>query len=80
MGSIVGACVANATLIVGLSALINPIKFEQSSFWILPAIEYLAILILLMVMVKSKHRLDWWEGAILVALFVYYLGIELWIK
>jgi cation:H+ antiporter len=72
MGNVVGSCVANSTLVVGLSALINPIVINNYYQVALPGMEYVFIVILLLFFVWSKHRLDWWEGLILTILFVYY--------
>lgn len=80
LGSIIGSCVANATLITGLSALIHPIGFENMYHIWLPGLEYLAISVLMVVMAISKHRLDWWEGLILTGLFLFYTTLELIIK
>jgi len=72
MGNIVGACVSNSTLVIGLSAVINPIIIENYYQIALPGLEYVFIASLLLFFVHSKHRLDWWEGLILTILFVYY--------
>ncbi len=72
MGNLVGACVSNSTLVIGLSAIINPIVIENYYQIALPGMEYVFIVILMLFFVHSKHRLDWWEGLILTILFVYY--------
>jgi len=72
IGNIVGSCVANSTLVIGLSALILPIKVSNAYHVVLPGLEYLLIVLLVLMFVRSKHRLDWWEGLILVILFGYY--------
>lgn len=72
MGNIVGACVSNSTLVIGLSAIINPIVIENYYQVALPGIEYLSIAILMLFFVHSKHKLEWWEGLILTMLFIYY--------
>ncbi len=79
-GNIVGSCVANATLIVGISSLIHPIAINQMATIIVPGIEQLFVVGLLMVFVFSKRRLDWWEGLIMMGLFFYYTVIELVIQ
>ena len=75
IGNIVGSCVANSTLVIGLSALILPIKVSNAYHIVLPGLEYLLIVLLVLMFVRSKHRLDWWEGLILVILFGYYTAL-----
>jgi cation:H+ antiporter len=79
-GNVVGSCVANATLIVGLSALIYPITISNMSTIVVPGVEQLFVVALLLIFVFSKRRLDWWEGLIMMGLFFYYSVIELMIK
>ena len=75
MGNIVGSCVANSTLVIGLAAVIAPIEVTNSYQIVLPGIEYLFVVLLMLVFVWSKHRLDWWEGLVLIILFVYYTAV-----
>lgn len=80
LGNVIGSCTTNATLIIGLAALIKPISIVNPfSVW-LPAVEYGFILVLLIVFTHSKHRLDYWEGIILIMLFAYYSGLAMIIK
>ena len=75
MGNIVGSCVANATLVIGLSALISPIVVKNLFQVVLPGVEYVIIVVLMLLFIRSKHRLDWWEGLALVILFFYYTAL-----
>lgn len=75
IGNIVGSCVTNATLVIGLSALIRPIRVTNPYHVILPGLEYLLVVVLVLVFVRSKYRLEWWEGLILVILFGYYTAV-----
>jgi cation:H+ antiporter len=76
MGNIVGSCVFNSTLVVGLAAIINPIVLSSRSVMWGPTVQYLLILAVLMAFIRSKNKLERWESATLVGLFVYYLLIE----
>ena len=75
IGNIVGSCVANSTLVIGLSALILPIQVTNAYHIVLPGLEYLLVVILVVVFVRSKYRLEWWEGLVLVILFGYYTAV-----
>lgn len=79
-GNIVGSCVANATLVVGVAALINPIVVTNIYQMLLPGIEYAFIAIFVIWFAYSKHRIDAWEGVILVLLFSYYTGLSVLFK
>ena len=77
LGNIVGSCVTNATLVLGLSALINPIQIKNWSVGFLSASEYFFLAVIVGVFVRSKQRLDRFEGVILASLFFMYAAIEL---
>ncbi len=77
LGNIIGSCVTNATLIIGIAAIIYPIVVPEFQTILLPMIEYIFIAILFTFFTFSKHRLDRWEGAILIGLFLFYTCLEL---
>lgn len=77
LGNIIGSCVTNATLIVGLTAIISPIVINGFQSLIFPLTEYFFIVLLFVFFTFTKHRLDRWEGLLLVGLFLYYTLIEL---
>ena len=79
--SIIGSCVTNATLIIGISAIIQPIIFTgQLGIIYLSGLEYFFILSLFILFISTKKRLESWEGIILILIFVYYSNLELLIK
>ncbi len=75
LGNIIGSCITNATLVIGIASLIHPITLDHSIT--LPIIEYLFVAGLFAFFTFTKHRLDRWEGTILVGLFLYYTVLEL---
>ncbi|MFA6249922.1 MAG: hypothetical protein WC686_00270 [Candidatus Shapirobacteria bacterium] len=74
--NVVGSCITNANLILGLSALINPITFTRSYDMILPIIEYFFVTVLFFFFVTTKKRLDTWEAYVLVVFFLFYALLE----
>ena len=79
--SIIGSCVTNGTLIIGISAIIQPIIFTgQLGIIYLSGLEYFFILSLFILFISTKKRLESWEGIILILIFVYYSNLELLIK
>jgi cation:H+ antiporter len=77
VGNIIGSCVANVTLILGISAVISPSKFEKISTAINPGVEYFFVVMVFVFFIRSKKKLERWEGVILVFLFLYYTVVEL---
>ncbi len=72
LGNVIGSCVTNATFVIGLAAMISPITVVNPYQVILPGLEFVFTLALLIAFIYSKHRLDAWEGVVLISLFGYY--------
>lgn len=79
IGNIIGSNVVNATLVIGLAALIKPIEFRANLGWV-TGLEYLFVVLLFLAFGWSKKRLERWEGLVLVMLFIYYTAVELMIR
>ena len=77
LGNVVGSCVTNATLVLGLAVLINPIQIKNWSVGFLTMSEYFFLAVIVGIFVRSKQRLDRFEGVILSSLFFMYAAIEL---
>jgi len=78
LGNMIGSIVANATLILGLSAVIRPIILANGSASYLTAtIAYALAFLAFYLFVRTKRRLDRWEGAALVGLYILFAVIEL---
>jgi cation:H+ antiporter len=76
LGNVVGSNIFNTLLILGLSAAITPIVVQQKLLKIdVPIMIAAAGLVWLMVM---DGNLSWWEGGILTALLIGYVGFSLW--
>jgi len=79
-GDLLGSVVANATLVLGVSAVICPISIAGNG-GLDPytlAIGTLVVLYgLLIAFARSKSRLEWWEGIILIMLYFAFVVIEL---
>lgn len=79
LGDALGSVVANSTLILGITALIQPITFEASSFMI--GVFFMVMMMLLLVfMLHQKKRLSVFEGLVLVLLYVLFLITELFVQ
>lgn len=76
VGDIAGSCAVNGNLLVGLAVLISPVSMSTNQYWLIGS-EYLLVGLLALYFMRSKHRLDWQEGLVMVALFGYYAMLGL---
>lgn len=78
LGDLLGSVIANSTLILGLSSLIHPLTLSPRGLWpyALAILFFTLIFGLFTFFVKSKKRLDWWEGLLLIGLYGLFLYLE----
>lgn len=79
LGNILGSNIFNILLIIGCSALVNPISCQSMNPMDYVAIGLSALLVLLCTLMGRKDKLDRWEGGLMIAVFVAYY-IWLFIK
>lgn len=77
LGNLLGSVIVNSTLIVGLSALINPITTNSISDYGISAFYFVAIYLAFWYFIKTKLRLDRKEAVILILLYLSFLFFEL---
>ena len=77
LGNILGNIISNATLIVGLLALIHPFGVEKVENYALANIGFVLIFGLFWMFTSTKKKLERWEGLILLGLFLTFVGISL---
>lgn len=75
-GNLLGSVVANSTLIIGLTAFISPIKIQIFEEYLLASLFFGIIFLLFYIFVKSKKRLDRWEGVVLIFAYLVFLFLE----
>lgn len=77
-GNILGSVVTNSTLILGVAAIMHPITLSASpiAHWF-SSLIFIVIFALFWMLVWSKHRLERWEGALLVAVYTLFAGIQI---
>ena len=78
LGDLLGSIVANSTLVLGLAAIIRPLTLTVRGLvpYTLAIIIFIFMYILFIYFVKTKRKLDWWEGLILIAIFFFFLFLE----
>lgn len=80
LGDLFGSVVANSTLILGIVSLIAPIKLDRGlNAYLLAAAAFGVIFILFWYFVRTKKRLERWEGALLIIAYFLFMMLE-WVK
>jgi cation:H+ antiporter len=76
-GNILGSVVANSTGILGLTALLSPVTLANGFMpYLVATMAYVLIFFSFWGLVRTKHRLDRWEGGALVLLYMVFVLIE----
>jgi cation:H+ antiporter len=74
VGNVVGSNIMNVFLVLGTSAVLKPLPFEPANNRDLAALMGASLLLFLFMFTGKVRSLDRWEGAVLVVLYVIYLG------
>ena len=75
-GNLLGSTIANSTLIVGVTALIQPLNIIAFNEYLTAVAAFIAIFVSFWLFIRSKHRLDRWEAAILLILYFTFVVVE----
>ncbi|MDP4030730.1 MAG: sodium:calcium antiporter [Candidatus Beckwithbacteria bacterium] len=75
LGNLTGSIVVNSTLILGLVSLIKPIKLDNGlNEYLLAAAAFGVMFLLFWLFIRSKKKLERWEGlALVMAYFIFAL-------
>ncbi|MBN1263639.1 MAG: sodium:calcium antiporter [Candidatus Pacebacteria bacterium] len=74
LGDLLGSIVANGTLVIGTTALIAPFRVRAFGDYLLATMAYVVVFGLFYFFVRTKRKLERWEGAFLIG---FYLAIVL---
>lgn len=77
LGNILGSVITNATLIIGLLAVISPFEIFKMENYALVNIAFVLTFGLFWLLTSTRKKLERWEGLILVGLFVTFFGLVL---
>ena len=75
-GNLLGSVVANSSLVLGVSSLIAPIRVLYLQEYLLATIFFILIFGLFYSFVKTKHKLERWEGGMLFFAYLLFAAIE----
>lgn len=78
-GNLLGSVVANGTLIIGLVALISPIKAINFGEYLIATMAFVLIFGAFYLFIRTKYQLERWEGAILIGLYFVFIVVELFL-
>ena len=77
LGNILGSVVVNSTIVLGIVAIISPITYTNTLQKGVVGLFLMITLGLFWLFTKSKHKLERWEGAVLVGIYAMFFGLEL---
>ena len=75
VGNIIGSNICNLLLILGLSAIIKPVKFQQQTKWIENPLSII-LTIIFFIMCNINQDINRTEGALLIILFILFIMLE----
>lgn len=76
-GNLIGSVVALSTLIIGLTALIQPVKLDANfNEFFLATMVFVILFSILWFFTSTKRKIERWEGLILVLLYFIFVGVE----
>lgn len=77
VGNLMGSIVANGTLIIGVTALIEPIRIAALSEYTLATIFFVGAFFVFYLFTRTKKKLERWEGGVLLLIYLLFLLLEL---
>lgn len=77
-GNVLGSVVSNSTVVLGVAVLMAPVKLTQGlAAYLLATIVFMGMFVLFWAFVWTKHRLEQWEGGVLVGAYLLFAWWEL---
>jgi len=77
VGDLLGSVVANSTLILGLTAILRPIKIISFNDYFLATVFFIFIFALFYFFIRTKRKLERWEGAMLIVVYLVFAMVEI---
>lgn len=77
LGNVLGSVVVNSTLILGIIGVVSPIAYPETVERGTTGIFLITILGFFWLFTKSKHKLQRWEGLVLIGVYAMFIGIQL---
>jgi cation:H+ antiporter len=80
LGNLIGSTVMNSTLILGITALIYPIRIENFNMILTAGLFMVFIIFIVNFFIATKEKISWKEGVVLIGLYIAFLMIEFLLK
>lgn len=80
LGNLIGSTVINSTFILGITALIYPIKIENFDLILTGGIFMVFIVLIVNFFIATKDKISWKEGVALIGIYVLFLLTEFLLK
>jgi cation:H+ antiporter len=75
-GDLLGSIVANGTLIIGLTVLITPLRIRAFEEYLLATMAFVFIFGAFYLFIRTKKKLERWEGAFLLGFYLAFVLSE----
>ncbi|MFC2140613.1 sodium:calcium antiporter [Candidatus Auribacterota bacterium] len=72
VGNILGSNIFNIFLVLGISPLINPVKYDPILNVDISVLSFSSFLLFLFMFTGKKHKLDRWEAALFLLVYAGY--------
>ena len=73
MGNVIGSNIFNITFILGISGVIHPVRYDVLLNRDISVLIWGSVLLILFMFTGVKMKLDRWEAALLLGLYVLYI-------
>jgi len=80
LGNLMGSTVINSTLVLGVTALIYPIEIENFHVILVGAIFMVLSILIVNIFIRTKEKISWKEGVILLGIYAIFLIIEFFLR
>ncbi len=80
LGNLIGSTVINSTLILGITALVFPIKIEDFNLILTSGLFMILTILIVNFFIATKDKISLREGMILIGLYVLFLIIEFMVR
>jgi len=80
LGNLIGSVVVNSTFILGLVAIINPIKIESFSIIYIGGAFMIIAILIANLFIATKEKISWKEGVFLIVFYLAFLVAEFLLK
>lgn len=75
IGNVVGSNIFNIFWILGLSAVIRPLPFSSNSNLDILVTIITSLILFSLMFIGKKHTVERWQGALMILLYVGYIGV-----